>query len=80
MIRFLQQDNRVVKALFVVIIAAASVSMVVYLIPGLTGQSAVGAGTYAVVHENHRFNLELSKNATATWFVGPGSAGVVGTF
>ena len=50
MIRFLQQDNRVVKALFVVIIAAASVSMVVYLIPGLTGQSGVSAGTYAVVY------------------------------
>ena len=52
MIRFLQQDNRVVKALFVVIIAAASVSMVVYLIPGLTGQGAVSAGTYAVVYPN----------------------------
>ena len=50
MIRFLQQDNRVVKALFVVIIAAASVSMVVYLIPGLTGQGAVSASTYAVVY------------------------------
>ncbi len=38
MIRFLQQENnRAVKALFVVIIAAASISMVVYLIPGLTG-------------------------------------------
>jgi peptidyl-prolyl cis-trans isomerase D len=52
MIRFLQKDNRIVKALFVVIIAAASVSMVVYLIPGLTGQSSVGAGTYAVVYPN----------------------------
>jgi len=50
MIRFLQQDNRVVKALFVVIIVAASVSMVVYLIPGLTGQGGVSAGTYAVVY------------------------------
>ena len=51
MIRFLQsQDNRLVKALFVVIIAAASVSMVVYLIPGLTGQGAVSAGTFAVVY------------------------------
>ena len=40
MIRFLQRDNRLTKALFVVIIAAASVSMVVYLIPGLTGQGA----------------------------------------
>ena len=51
MIRFLQsKDNRLVKALFVVIIAAASVSMVVYLIPGLTGQGATSAGTYAVVY------------------------------
>lgn len=50
MIRFLQQDNRLTKALFVVIIAAASVSMVVYLIPGLMGQSASGADTFAVVY------------------------------
>ena len=51
MIRFLQsQDNRLVKALFVVIIAAASISMVVYLIPGLTGQGGVSAGTYAVIY------------------------------
>jgi peptidyl-prolyl cis-trans isomerase D len=50
MIRFLQKDNRVTKALFVVIIGAASVSMVVYLIPGLTGQGASTAGTYAVVY------------------------------
>ncbi len=59
MIRFLQQDNRVVKALFVVIIAAASVSMVVYLIPGLTGQGAVSAGTYAVVYP-HWYSRFLS--------------------
>jgi peptidyl-prolyl cis-trans isomerase D len=51
MIRFLQsKDNRLVKALFIVIITAASVSMVVYLIPGLTGQSGVSADTYAVVY------------------------------
>jgi peptidyl-prolyl cis-trans isomerase D len=50
MIRFLQRDNRLTKALFVVIIAAASVSMVVYLIPGLTGQSASGADTFAVIY------------------------------
>ncbi len=35
MIRFLQKDNRVVKALFVVSIAAASVGMGIYLIPVL---------------------------------------------
>ncbi len=50
MIRFLQKENRLTKALFVVIIAAASVSMVVYLIPGLSGQGATGADTFAVVY------------------------------
>ena len=50
MIRFLQRDNRLTKALFVVIIAAASVSMVVYLIPGLTGVGAASGDTYAVIY------------------------------
>jgi peptidyl-prolyl cis-trans isomerase D len=50
MIRFLQRDNRLTKALFVVIIAAASVSMVVYLIPGLTGMSGASANTFAVIY------------------------------
>ena len=59
MIRFLQKDNRVVKALFVVIIAAASVSMVVYLIPGLTGQGGVSADTFAVVYP-HWYSRWLS--------------------
>src|SRR5579863_3478376 len=59
MIRFLQKENRLTKALFVVIIAAASVSMVVYLIPGLTGQSASGADTFAVVYP-HWYSRFLS--------------------
>jgi peptidyl-prolyl cis-trans isomerase D len=50
MIRFLQTDNRLTKALFVVVIAAASVGMVVYLIPGLMGLSAPAANTYAVIY------------------------------
>jgi peptidyl-prolyl cis-trans isomerase D len=50
MIRFLQTDNRLVKALLVVVIGAASVSMVVYLIPGLAAGSAVSPDTYAVVY------------------------------
>ena len=59
MIRFLQKDNRLTKALFVVIIAAASVSMVVYLIPGLTGQSSTGTDTFAVVYP-HWYSRFLS--------------------
>ncbi len=50
MIRFLQTDNRVTKALLVVIIGAASVSMVVYLIPGLSNQGATAPDTYAVIY------------------------------
>ena len=50
MIRFLQQkDNRIIKALFVVIIGAASVSMVVYLIPGLSNTGAASSDAYAVI-------------------------------
>jgi peptidyl-prolyl cis-trans isomerase D len=52
MIRFLQKENRLTKALFVVIIAAASVSMVVYLIPGLAAGGSVSANDYAVVYPN----------------------------
>jgi peptidyl-prolyl cis-trans isomerase D len=63
MIRFLQQDNRVVKALFVVIIAAASVGMVVYLIPGLTGMGANTTDTFATVYP-HWYNRIFSSGDT----------------
>lgn len=63
MIRFLQKDNRVTKYLFVVIIAAASVSMVVYLIPGLMGGGAASSDTYAVVYP-HWYSRFLSSGDT----------------
>ena len=50
MIRFLQTDNRLTKALLVVVIGAASVGMVVYLIPGLGSMGASAPNTYAVVY------------------------------
>ena len=65
MIRFLQRDSRVVKAFFVVIIGMASVSMVVYLIPGLTGQSATAADTYAVIYP-HWYSKFLSSGSTVS--------------
>ncbi len=65
MIRFLQKDNRLTKALFVVIIAAASVSMVVYLIPGLTGGGATSADTFAVVYP-HWYSRFLSSGEVVT--------------
>ena len=63
MIRFLQRDNRLTKALFVVIIAAASVSMVVYLIPGLTGVGAAAGDTYAVIYP-HWYSRFFSSGET----------------
>jgi peptidyl-prolyl cis-trans isomerase D len=59
MIRFLQRDSRVVKAFFVVIIGMASISMVVYLIPGLTGVGAASADSYAVIYP-HWYSKLLS--------------------
>jgi len=40
MIRILQQDNRITKILFAVIIGAAVISMVAYLIPGMGGDNS----------------------------------------
>jgi len=65
MIRFLQTDNRVVKALLVVIIGAASVSMCVYLIPGLMMGGATSADTFAVVYP-HWYSKFLSSGDEVT--------------
>ena len=65
MIRFLQTDNRMTKALLVVIIGAASVSMCVYLIPGLTGGGAASANTYAVIYP-HWYSRFLSTGDTVS--------------
>jgi peptidyl-prolyl cis-trans isomerase D len=65
MIRFLQTDNRITKALLVVIIGAASISMVVYLIPGLTGAGAAAPDTYAIVYP-HWYSRFLDSGETVT--------------
>ena len=65
MIRFLQTDNRMTKALLVVIIGAASVSMCVYLIPGLTGGGSSSPDTFAVVYP-HWYSRFLSTGDTVS--------------
>src|ERR1035441_3412911 len=51
MIRFLQQDNKIIKVMFGVIIGAAAISMVVYLVPGLMDAGGVtDSSVYATVH------------------------------
>ncbi|HEY4382570.1 MAG TPA: peptidyl-prolyl cis-trans isomerase [Acidobacteriaceae bacterium] len=52
MIRFLQQDSKAIKIMFGVIIGAAAVSMVVYLVPGLMDATTTNdVAVYATVHE-----------------------------
>ncbi|HUD22317.1 MAG TPA: peptidyl-prolyl cis-trans isomerase [Acidobacteriaceae bacterium] len=52
MIRFLQKDTKTVKIMFGVIIGAACVSMVIYLVPGLMDPSGANDTTvYATVRE-----------------------------
>jgi peptidyl-prolyl cis-trans isomerase D len=65
MIRFLQTDNRFTKVLFILVIAAASVGMVVYLIPGLYSLGSPSAGTYAVVYP-HWYSRFFSSGATVS--------------
>jgi peptidyl-prolyl cis-trans isomerase D len=51
MIRFLQsKDNRFVKAVFIVIIGAAVITMVITLIPGIFQNAATTTDTYATVY------------------------------
>jgi peptidyl-prolyl cis-trans isomerase D len=66
MIRFLQsKDDRLVKAIFVVIIGVVSVGMVIYLIPGLTGVGASAPDTYAVVYP-HWYSRWFSSGDTVS--------------
>jgi len=60
MIRFLQRDNRIVKAIFVVIIGAAVITMVITLIPGIFQDSSVAADTYATVYPHWYSRLLFS--------------------
>ena len=53
MIRFLQQDNKLVKGVFIVFIAAAVGAMVITLVPGIFDSVGTGSdvSTYATVKE-----------------------------
>lgn len=49
MIRILQKDNRLTKAIFAIIIGAAVVTMVITLVPGIFDNDATASGVYASV-------------------------------
>jgi peptidyl-prolyl cis-trans isomerase D len=49
MIRFLQKDSRTVKAIFIVIIAVACITMVITLVPGIFSDQVSGSDAYATI-------------------------------
>lgn len=64
MIRFLQQDTRVMKVIFWVIIVVACAAMVIFLVPGLfNGQTSV-SDTYATINHGGFFGRFLPAEET----------------
>lgn len=55
MIRFLQKDSRFIKAIFIVIISVACITMVITLVPGIFQSAESTSNTYATVRGGNPF-------------------------
>lgn len=55
MIRFLQKDSRFIKAIFIVIISVACITMVITLVPGIFQTGADSSGAYATIRGGNVF-------------------------
>ena len=67
MIRFLQtKDNRLVKIIFIVIIAVAVGTMVITLVPGIFADTDTASDTYATVHSGGLMGRYFGDTATIT--------------
>ena len=66
MIRFLQKDSRAIKIIFVVIIAAASVTMVIALVPGIFADEGTTSDAYATVHSSGGLGLIFGSSSQIT--------------
>jgi peptidyl-prolyl cis-trans isomerase D len=63
MIRILQQNNRAIKAIFIVIISVACVTMVITLVPGIFADSTGSPGTYATIRGGNAFTRIFGTSA-----------------
>jgi len=59
MIRFLQKDSRIVKWIFIVIIAVSCITMVITLVPGIFSDTTTGSDTYATIRSGGVFGRFL---------------------
>ena len=62
MIRFLQQDSRLVKGIFIALISITAILMVITLVPGIFQDAASGNDTYAIVHSDSIFGRMLGSS------------------
>ncbi|MGO8718043.1 MAG: peptidylprolyl isomerase [Acidobacteriaceae bacterium] len=62
MIRFLQQDSRLVKGIFIFLISVTAILMVITLVPGIFQDAASGNDTYAIVHSDSIFGRMLGSS------------------
>lgn len=62
MIRFLQQDSRFVKIIFISLISIVAVLMVITLVPGIFQDDATGTTNFAVVHSDGMFGRFLGSS------------------
>ncbi len=62
MIRFLQQDSRIVKGIFIGLISIVAILMVITLVPGIFQDAAAGGGNFAVVHSDGMFGRFLGNS------------------
>ncbi len=59
MIRFLQQDSRIVKGIFIGLISIVAILMVITLVPGIFQDAAASGGNFATVHSDNMFGRFL---------------------
>lgn len=59
MIRFLQQDSRIVKGIFIGLISVVAILMVITLVPGIFSDTGTGSNDFAVVHNDSTFGRFL---------------------
>lgn len=62
MIRFLQQDSRIVKFIFIGLISVTAILMVITLVPGIFQDAATGNLNYAVVRSDNVFGRFLGSS------------------
>ncbi|HEX4022925.1 MAG TPA: peptidyl-prolyl cis-trans isomerase [Acidobacteriaceae bacterium] len=55
MIRFLQQDSRLTKFIFVSLITIVAIMMVIFLVPGIFQDTQAGSNNYATIHSDGLF-------------------------